>query len=316
MKDECRLLIKTIVFIEHCNIKKIPVHALYNMWKTFSLLYRPSTDYPVFRDASYDSFGPLSCATALSNTHLVNLPIEPYIGYPVGSVTKKWFSCQENLPFEEEVSYCLSWLSVFGRALVEIKTPFSNPPVLCGTLCVDHQTLDDWSQLCCKSMSNFILSNFLLLFLWWLRGWREVRGKFVEVDDSCFSKQKCNCGRLCVTAWVFVDVEWELRTPVLHLSLIALPRHSSPSLRHVSYPAPQSSVTTVVTMFVSSMKDSHTMPSIAPSFLCPTDAHTNTVKATWRHINIHLRPYLENEVKRVIDRLRGSESAKFDDDPE
>ena len=62
VKDDCRLLIKTIVFIEHCNIKKIPVHGLYNMWKTFSLLYRPSTVHPVCRDAAYDSCGLSSCA--------------------------------------------------------------------------------------------------------------------------------------------------------------------------------------------------------------------------------------------------------------
>ena len=143
-------------------------------------------------------------------------------------------------------------------------------------------------------------------------GWGH--GRFVEIDDSCFSRRKCNCGRLCMTALVVVD-EQELGTPVLHLSLITPPRQCSPSLRRVSYPASQSSVTVVGTTFVSSMKDSHTMPSIAPSFLWPTDAHTNTVKATWKHINIHLRPYWENEVKHVINRFRGSQSAKFDDVP-
>ena len=100
-------------------------------------------------------------------------------------------------------------------------------------------------------------------------GGRGKCGKLVEIDDSCFSRQKYNCRRLRVTAWVFVDVERELGTPVLHLSLITPPRQCSPSLRHVSYPAPQSSVTAVGTMFVSSMKDSHTMPLIAPSFFCP-----------------------------------------------
>ena len=58
MKDECRLLIKTVVFMEHCNVKEIPVHGLYNTWKTFSLLYRPSTVNPVCCDAGYDSCAP------------------------------------------------------------------------------------------------------------------------------------------------------------------------------------------------------------------------------------------------------------------
>jgi len=226
---------------------------------------------------------------ALTDTRVVNPPIEPYIGYPVGSVTKKSSSSQQNLPFEKEVSYCLSWLSLFVRALVQSKAPFSNPPMSCRTLCIDHQTLTDWSQFCSKTMSNFNLNYSLHLFLWRLGG--RVHGKVVEIGDSCFSRQKCNCGRLCMTAWVFVDVERELGTPVLHLSLITPPRQCSPSLSCVSYPAPQSSVTAVGAMFVSSMKDSHTMPSIAPSFLWPTDAHTNTVEATWKHINIHLRPY-------------------------
>jgi hypothetical protein len=66
-------------------------------------------------------------------------------------------------------------------------------------------------------------------------GWWGECGRFVEIDDSCFSRRKCNCSRLHVTAWVFVGVEREWGTPVLHLSLIILLRHCSPSLRHVFY---------------------------------------------------------------------------------
>jgi len=116
-------------------------------------------------------------------------------------------------------------------------------------------------------------------------------GKDVEIDVTCFSRRKCNCGRLHATAWVFVDVEQELGTPVLHLSLIPLLRHCLPSLRCVSYPAPQSSVTAVGTTFVSSMKDSRTTLSIAPSISWHADAHTNTVEATWKYVKVHLRPY-------------------------
>jgi hypothetical protein len=45
---------------------------------------------------------------------------------------------------------------------------------------------------------------------------------------------------------------------------------------------------TAVGTFVSSMKDLHTTLSIAPSFLWRTDAHTNMIKATWKHVNIQM----------------------------
>jgi hypothetical protein len=72
-----------------------------NMWKNFSLLYRPNTINPVCHDTAYDS-----CGSVLTNPHLDNPPIEPDFGYPVGKKKKKWFSCQLNLPFEEDVCYC------------------------------------------------------------------------------------------------------------------------------------------------------------------------------------------------------------------
>ena len=89
----------------------------------------------------------------------------------------------------------------------------------------------------------------------------------------------------------------------------------SPSLRHVSYPAPQSSVNAGCTL-VSAMKDSHTKPSNAPSVLWYTDVHTNMIKATWNHVKLHLRPCWENEVKCVINRFKGSLSSEFDDVPQ
>jgi len=62
VKDGCRLLIKTIVFIEHFNVKEILLHGLYNSWKTFSLLYMPSTVHPLCHGAAYESCGASSCA--------------------------------------------------------------------------------------------------------------------------------------------------------------------------------------------------------------------------------------------------------------
>ena len=62
VKDGCRLLIKTVVFIEHFSVKEILVHSLYNSWKTFLLLFRPSTLHPLCHDAAYESCGASSCA--------------------------------------------------------------------------------------------------------------------------------------------------------------------------------------------------------------------------------------------------------------
>jgi len=70
----------------------------------------------------------------LTNTRLVNLRIEQDVGYPVGPVTKIWFSCQWNQPFQEDFFYHLGWLSVTVRALDPSQTPFSDPSILCGTL--------------------------------------------------------------------------------------------------------------------------------------------------------------------------------------
>jgi hypothetical protein len=93
-----------------------------------------------------------------------------------------------------------------------------------------------------------------------------------------------------MTACVFVGVEREFGT-LLHLPPIAPPRFSTPSLRHVSYAASQLPMTAVGTMFIFSMKDSHPPLSIVSSFLWFTDAHTNTIEATWKQVNIHLRLY-------------------------
>jgi len=72
---------------------------------------------------------------ALTDNHLVNPTIKPSFGYPVGSVTKNWVSCQQNQPFKEDVCCCLSWLSVIFRALVQSKASFFDPPVSCRTPC-------------------------------------------------------------------------------------------------------------------------------------------------------------------------------------
>jgi len=61
VKDDCRLLIKTNIFVQHLNIKLILLHGLYSTWKTFSLLYNPRTVNPLCCDAAYDRCGASSC---------------------------------------------------------------------------------------------------------------------------------------------------------------------------------------------------------------------------------------------------------------
>ena len=62
VKDGCRLLIKTIVFIEHFSVKEILLHGLYNSWKTFTLFYRPNAVHPLCHGAAYKSCGASSGA--------------------------------------------------------------------------------------------------------------------------------------------------------------------------------------------------------------------------------------------------------------
>jgi hypothetical protein len=95
---------------------------------------------------------------------------------------------------------------------------------------------------------NVRLQLFFTAFLM-LVGRGEGVAKIVEIDQSCFIRRKCNCSGLRVRAWVFVDIERELGTPVLNPSLIALPRHYSPSLKCVSNVVPQPSVTAGGTTF-------------------------------------------------------------------
>jgi len=79
--------------------------------------------------------------------------------------------------------------------------------------------------------------------------------------------QNYNFGRLRATVFDFVCFKGESGTPVLHLLLIAPLKHSSPSLRHVSYLAPRLSVTAWGTTFVSAMMDSRTTLNRCVSFV-------------------------------------------------
>ena len=69
----------------------------------------------------------------LNKTHLVNLPIEQNVRYPLGPAIKKNGFLATGTPFEEDFSYHLGWLSVTVQALVPSKAPFSDPSISCGT---------------------------------------------------------------------------------------------------------------------------------------------------------------------------------------
>ena len=194
MKDGCRLLIKTIVFLEHFNVKEILLHGLYNSWKTFLLVYRPSTVHPLCHDAPYESFGAFSRAPRAFQ----HPPVTPTNR---AQCCLSYTLCYKNvvfLPmeprFEEDFSYHLGWLSVTVRAVLSSKAPFSNPPKLCETLC--------WPSNCRWLVTvlpqGSVELHFDLFIAAYFNGcWRGECGKVVEIDDSCFSREKCNCSRLC-----------------------------------------------------------------------------------------------------------------------
>jgi hypothetical protein len=147
VKDECRLLIETAVFIEHCTIKEISVlsHFCIGQHSQSGVLWR----------SIWQLWAVIRCTQRWPSC-LVNPSIKPDIGYSVGSVTKKWFSCQQNQPFQEDVSYCLSWLYVIVRVLVQSKTPFSDRPTSCSTLC--------WPPNCCWLVTVLLQGNAKLHF--------------------------------------------------------------------------------------------------------------------------------------------------------
>ena len=164
VKDGCRLLIKTVVFIEHFNVKEILLHGLYNSLKTFSLLYRPNAVHPLCHDAAYESCGALSCVLHTYQHPSVNPPIERDVVYPVGRVTKNVVF----LPTEPTIrGGCLLSLRLALLLSVLFFQVRRHSPTLqsFAELSVDHQTLADWSQFCCEAMLNFILICSLQLIL-------------------------------------------------------------------------------------------------------------------------------------------------------
>jgi hypothetical protein len=92
VKDDCRLLIKATVFIEHLTVKEILIYVLYNKWKTFSLCIGRAQSIHCAMMQHMTAVGHRSVRPTPTNTCLVNRPIECDVGYSWGPVTKKrWF---------------------------------------------------------------------------------------------------------------------------------------------------------------------------------------------------------------------------------
>ena len=132
MKDYCRLLIKTVVFIQHLVVKEFLLRSLYNMWKTLSLLYKPSTVNPLCCDAAYDICRQ-SCVPHADQNPPGKLANRTECWLSFRPCYKKIGFLATGTPFEEDFSYHLGWLSVTVQALVPSKAPFSDPSISCGT---------------------------------------------------------------------------------------------------------------------------------------------------------------------------------------
>jgi hypothetical protein len=114
-------------------------------------------------------------------------------------VTKKWFSYERNRQIQENVSYRLGSLFVTVRTLVHNRPPFSNPPMSCGTPCWPPNRR--W--LVAVVLQDYVGFHFAFFPKIFFLGGRCELGKVVEIDESCFSWLKCNCGRLRTRAFVF-----------------------------------------------------------------------------------------------------------------
>jgi hypothetical protein len=147
---------------------------------------------------------------------------------------RRWLSCR---PCYKKVVLLATELTIWGRCLFSFRLPLCYCPPSCSKLgAILKSSNVVWNSVLttklwltgCSSATRQRQASFWVVhysfFLWW-----GGHGKYVEVDESCFSRWKCNCSKLCAT-------------PALHLLLIAPPTHCSPSLRCVSYLAPQMSV--------------------------------------------------------------------------
>ena len=153
------------------------------MWKTFSLFYKPSTVNRLCCDAAYDSCGE-SCAP-----HADQHPPGKHANQTCCLLSFR--SCYKKICFlangtnhSRRISLITQVDSLLLSVLLFQVKRRSLTLQFRVALHFDHQTVADWSQFCCKAVSNLILICSLLLILMVVWG---VGGN-VEIHDSCFSR--------------------------------------------------------------------------------------------------------------------------------
>jgi len=109
------------------------------------------------------------CPT-LTNTCLVNPPIKQNFSYPVSPATKKGGFFANGTNQWGRMSLIVLVGSLLLSALLFQVRRHSLTLQCRAELYFDHETVADWSQICCKPMSNLILICFLQIFLMMVGG--------------------------------------------------------------------------------------------------------------------------------------------------
>jgi len=192
------------------------------------------------------------CPT-LTNTRLLNPPIEHNVGYPVRRVTKKVVFLPAEptigggclLSFRLSLCYCLC-------TRVPSKATFSDTPVFCRT--------PFWPPNCCSLVTVLLQSNvelhfdlsFTAVFKWWLAGVAKLGKHMIDALAG-----KCvivaGCARLCAFLLVSSGHQWHLSCTCRWSLRWDIARH------HESmYPTSTTIISDCCgTTFVSAMLDSH-----------------------------------------------------------
>jgi hypothetical protein len=179
----------------------------------------------------------------------------------------------------------------------------------CAENWVDHHNVAEFSHFCRKAMSNFILLcslQLILMVVVWGHG-----GKLVEKDDIYFRKYKCNCSRLCTRVWFSFCVNQELRhlTCACHWSL-----HWGITIIKACI-LPSTTIVSDCWMYNVCLHNdglTHQLLNHSIIFAAHGCSHIQS-RLKWMHVKVTLRPYWENKIKCVINGLRCSPFAEFDD---
>ena len=127
MKDDCRHLIKQLSLYSTSSLRKFcyMVCTIRVKHSHFYVSQAQSTLCAVMQLMTAMGHRHV-CPTPTNTQYPPSKPASQVQSYPLSPVTKRWFSCQQNKPLEEDVSYHLGSLPVTVCALVPISrgTPF------------------------------------------------------------------------------------------------------------------------------------------------------------------------------------------------